>query len=151
MALSVSKSVVTREVQDQVNFNGLSFQTTGIATWNANGGGGNDTLSYAGSGGGVTIDLATNSASGGDAAGDHIGGFENVVGGTGNDRLTGDDAANHLDGGAGDNQLNGPAAPRTSGNSSLSLSISRMVSAGGRSSHAALPLLTNSNLPKSAS
>ena len=65
-----------------------------------------DTLSYASSSGGVIIDLSQQYApagataeqqrnhyalgSGGDASGDKFRGFENVIGGMGNDRLTGD-------------------------------------------------------------
>ncbi len=56
---------------------------------------GNDTLSYEGSRGGVTVNLATNSAAGGDAEGDIISGFENLRGGFGNDRLTARTATTH--------------------------------------------------------
>ena len=82
-----------------------------------------DTLSYASSRGGVTINLsrqyaaATASAeqqlvhyatgSGGDAAGDKFRGFENVTGGMGNDRLTGDGYNNILIGGPGADVLDG--------------------------------------------
>ncbi|MCA9788220.1 MAG: hypothetical protein KC462_00530, partial [Cyanobacteria bacterium HKST-UBA05] len=52
------------------------------------GGTGTDTLDYSADAAGVTINLSTNSASGGDAAGDTISGFENVIGGTGDDTLS---------------------------------------------------------------
>ena len=92
---------------------------------------GSDTLSYAGtvraggidgSRGGVTIDLSDQyvvsgtaeqkrvhyaTGSGGDAAGDKFRGFENVTGGLGNDRLTGDGWANILEGGPGADRLDG--------------------------------------------
>ncbi|MBL8574911.1 MAG: calcium-binding protein [Hyphomicrobiaceae bacterium] len=71
------------------------------------GGTGIDTLSYAGSTVAVTVNLATNTASGGDAAGDLIVNFENLIGGTGNDTLTGNTGANLLDGGAGNDTLAG--------------------------------------------
>ena len=86
-----------------------------------------DTLSYAGSAGAVTIDLfrqyaVAASASqqrahyatgdGGDAAGDRFRGFENVTGGMGNDRLTGDGWNNILIGGPGADRLDG-GAPQT--------------------------------------
>ena len=71
------------------------------------GGSGTDTLSYATDTTGVTVNLATNTVSGGDAAGDTISGFENIFGGSGNDTLTGDANANVISGGAGDDTLTG--------------------------------------------
>jgi len=83
-----------------------------------------DTLSYASSAGAVTIDLSHQYAvaasaeqqrshyatgSGGDAAGDKFRGFENVTGGMGNDRLTGDGFNNILIGGPGADRLDGGA------------------------------------------
>ena len=73
------------------------------------GGDGVDTLSYAGSEAGVTVDLATAAAAGGDAAGDMISGFENLIGSAHADTLTGDGGANVLTGGAGDDLLTGGA------------------------------------------
>ncbi|RJF87887.1 calcium-binding protein [Oleomonas cavernae] len=72
-----------------------------------NGGNGIDTLDYATSTGAVTILLASNSASGGDAAGDIISSFENVIGSVLSDVLTGDSNANVLAGGAGGDTLDG--------------------------------------------
>ena len=82
-----------------------------------------DTLSYASSRGSVTIDLSRQyvaadasaeqqlvhyaTGSGGDAAGDKFRGFENVTGGMGNDRLTGDSWNNFLIGGPGADRLDG--------------------------------------------
>lgn len=54
----------------------------------ANGAGG-DTVSYAGSDAGVTVNLATQTVSGGDAEGDTISSFENVTGSDFADDLTG--------------------------------------------------------------
>ncbi len=71
------------------------------------GGAGTDTLSYAGSAAGVAVNLATNTASGGDAQGDTISNFENLTGSSQNDTLTGNAAANALDGGAGNDTLSG--------------------------------------------
>ena len=71
------------------------------------GAGGSDTLDYRTSAGGVSIDLATNAASGGDAAGDTISGFENVLGGDGNDTIFGTEGANLISGGAGADLLDG--------------------------------------------
>ena len=90
-----------------------------------------DTLSYAGSTGAVTIDLSGQQAaanasasqqrahyatgSGGDAVGDKFRGFENVTGGMGNDRLTGDGWNNILIGGPGADRLDGGALFATAG------------------------------------
>ncbi len=71
------------------------------------GGTGNDTLDYSASPTGVTINLATSTASGGDAAGDVISGFESIVGSAGNDVLTGNGGVNRLIGAGGNDQLAG--------------------------------------------
>ncbi|HEY2758885.1 MAG TPA: calcium-binding protein [Pseudolabrys sp.] len=69
------------------------------------GGGGSDTVRYEQSDAGVTINLATGTASGGDAAGDLVNSIENITGSAHNDTLTGDAGANRLDGGAGDDRI----------------------------------------------
>jgi len=78
-----------------------------------------DTLSYVNSRGAVTIDLSNQyssatdpsghyaTGSGGDASGDKFRGFENIQGGMGSDRLTGDQYNNVLWGGPGADTLNG--------------------------------------------
>jgi Ca2+-binding RTX toxin-like protein len=66
-----------------------------------------DTLSYASSAGAVTVNLATNAVSGGDAKGDVISNFENVTGGKGADRLTGNDKDNVFIGGLGADTITG--------------------------------------------
>ncbi len=71
------------------------------------GGAGLDTASYAGSGGGVTVNLATGKGSGGEAAGDTLSGIEIVIGSAFVDTLIGDAANNRLDGAAGDDTLIG--------------------------------------------
>ncbi len=60
-----------------------------------------DTLNYASSLLGVSINLATNTAQGGDAEGDIISNFENVSGSSQGDQLVGDGGANVLRGGPG--------------------------------------------------
>src|SRR3546814_8834206 len=50
------------------------------------GGAGSDTASYAGSSGGVTVDLAAGTGSGGDAQGDTLSGIENLTGSSQGDR-----------------------------------------------------------------
>jgi Ca2+-binding RTX toxin-like protein len=63
------------------------------------GGLGVDTVDYSSSTANVTINLATNSASGGHATGDIISNFENVTGSAFADTLTGNGGANVLNGG----------------------------------------------------
>jgi Ca2+-binding RTX toxin-like protein len=71
------------------------------------GGGGVDTLSYYNSALGVTVNLGTNQASGGDAAGDTILNFENVIGSDNADVLVGSNGDNTITGGAGNDVLVG--------------------------------------------
>jgi len=70
-------------------------------------GAGKDTATYAGSNSGVTVNLATNAHSGGDAAGDSLSGIENLTGSAHADQLTGNGAANILNGGGGTDTLRG--------------------------------------------
>lgn len=77
------------------------------------GGAGRDTLSYTGSSAGVTINLATGVASGGDATGDVFSGFENVLGSAHADRLVGNAQINVLDGGGGNDLISGGAGRDT--------------------------------------
>ena len=75
------------------------------------GAGGIDTLSYEDSGAGtligVNINLQTNTASGADAQGDIISGFENVIGSGNADTITGSTADNVIEGGNGGDTLTG--------------------------------------------
>lgn len=66
-----------------------------------------DVAGYRGSDAGVTIDLATGAASGGDAAGDIFTGIEGLVGSLHNDVLKGDHKANQLFGLDGDDNIHG--------------------------------------------
>ncbi|HTU13021.1 MAG TPA: hypothetical protein VMG08_19180 [Allosphingosinicella sp.] len=66
-----------------------------------------DTLDYTSSDAGVTVSLATNSASGGHATGDSIANFENVTGSGFVDNLGGNGQANILNGGGGADLLAG--------------------------------------------
>ncbi len=66
-----------------------------------------DTLSYANSSAAVTVDLAARTASGGDAQGDIIAGFERVTGSSLADTLTGSKGVNILTGGLGADTLTG--------------------------------------------
>jgi Ca2+-binding RTX toxin-like protein len=76
---------------------------TGVESVTADLLGGNDTLSYTGTTAGVTVNLATGSASGFTS----IAGIETVVGGSGNDVITGNAVANNLDGAGGNDTLSG--------------------------------------------
>lgn len=71
------------------------------------GGTGQDTASYAGSPTGVTINLFTGAASGGDAAGDALVSIERVIGSSGADTLIGSAGDNVLNGAGGDDTLTG--------------------------------------------
>lgn len=71
-----------------------------------NGGAGTDTADYAGASGGVTVNLATGTASGA-AGNDTLAGIEDILGSTFNDVLTGDGNANILRGNGGIDTLNG--------------------------------------------
>ena len=73
------------------------------------GGTGLDTADYGGSSGGVTVNLTSGSAQGGDAAGDSFASIENIQGSDFGDTLFGDSAANRLEGGGGDDVLRGQA------------------------------------------
>jgi Ca2+-binding RTX toxin-like protein len=69
-----------------------------------NGGPGeHDIADYAGTGGAVTIDLATQTVSG--AENEHLEGIEDAIGGSGGDTLIGSAEANRLDGGPGNDHL----------------------------------------------
>jgi glucose/arabinose dehydrogenase len=71
------------------------------------GGGDKDTVSYATSSLGVTVDLLTHVASGGDAQGDQLQNIENIIGTALGDTLTGDGGDNVFAPGAGDDDLEG--------------------------------------------
>jgi VCBS repeat-containing protein len=73
------------------------------------GGAGIDTASYAGSTGGVNVNLATGLGAAFEAQGDTLSGIESVTGGSGNDWLRGDADANMFIGNAGNDTLDGNA------------------------------------------
>lgn len=80
---------------------------------NLEGGLGQDTVSYQHSPSGVTVNLATGIGAGGDARGDVITGFENILGSAYNDTLTGDEGPNRLEGGGGNDTLVGAGGADT--------------------------------------
>jgi Ca2+-binding RTX toxin-like protein len=69
--------------------------------------GGIDTVSYEGSGSGVDVRLALGRGYSGDAAGDIVAGFENIIGSSFADILFGNALANTIRGGAGADIMNG--------------------------------------------
>uniref|UniRef100_UPI003B589888 beta strand repeat-containing protein n=1 Tax=Brevundimonas sp. FT23028 TaxID=3393748 RepID=UPI003B589888 len=77
------------------------------------GAGGFDTVDYSTSWAGVTVSLLNNTASGGEAQGDTISGFENVMGSEFADTLTGDARDNYIEGGDGADVLDGGAGRDT--------------------------------------
>jgi Ca2+-binding RTX toxin-like protein len=81
----------------------------GVGSDSLYGGDGIDVLDYGESAGAVTVNLTTLMASGGDALGDIISGFEAVIGGLGNDALMGDNlgSGNLLMGGSGNDLIEG--------------------------------------------
>jgi Ca2+-binding RTX toxin-like protein len=90
------------------------------------GGSGNDTVDYSGSASGVTINLATGTFSGGDAAGDTLISIENIRGSFHADILTGDSNGNELYGLDGADQLFGGG-----GNDFISADVTDTVLDGG--------------------
>lgn len=74
---------------------------------------GRDTLSYATSDAGVQIRLSDNTAAGGHATGDTIGGFEHVVGSAMADVVQGNGLANRIDAAAGHDRILGNSGADT--------------------------------------
>ena len=77
------------------------------------GGAGSDTASYFDSGSGVTINLNTGAASGGDAAGDTLSSIENLTGSAFADAFTGNSDANIFTGNDGNDTFQGLAGADT--------------------------------------
>jgi Ca2+-binding RTX toxin-like protein len=74
---------------------------------NLSGGADIDTLDYSSSVGAVTVSLAANKASGGDAEGDTIASFETLTTGSGNDTIVGGSGANVIRANGGDDRIRG--------------------------------------------
>ena len=77
----------------------------GTGSDNLTGGAGIDTVSYEQSSAGVTVNLTASTASGGDAQGDTISGFENVTGSSFDDVIYGDANNNVISAGAGNDRV----------------------------------------------
>lgn len=72
-----------------------------------NGESGNDTVKYSSATQGVTVNLASGRASGTEIGDDRLSNIENVIGGTGDDNITGNSKSNYLVGDNGNDTLNG--------------------------------------------
>ncbi|MEI4472221.1 Hint domain-containing protein [Frigidibacter sp. MR17.24] len=77
------------------------------------GGAGTDLVDYSDSGAGVSVNLATQTATGGDATGDTLSGFEGVIGSNFSDTLTGSAGADLILGGGGNDSIAGGAGNDT--------------------------------------
>ena len=76
-------------------------------TLNGGSGAGSDTVSYKSSDAGVKVNLSNDSVSEGDAAGDTISNFENIIGSGKADELIGSTGNNVIEGGGGGDKLDG--------------------------------------------
>jgi len=85
---------------------GDDFLEGGIGADKLYGGAGSNWAGYINSSA-VTINLGTSTATGGEATGDILNNIQNLIGGSGNDTLTGDGSINILQGGAGGDTLAG--------------------------------------------
>ncbi len=131
-----NEAIIGSVLKDNINGGDGDDTIEGFAEADVlDGGTGSNTLSYSGSDAGVTVSLFANTASGGHAAGDVISNFQNVVGSAFDDVLTGDSAANNLDGGGGDNTVN-------YGNSDAAVQI-HLDAGMGAGGHAAGDVLSN--------
>ena len=93
------------------------------------GGDGLDTVEYRASSAGVTVNLATSTVSGGDAAGDRISSIENVSGSDADDTIIGSAASNVLNGNDGRDTIEGGAgADRMDGGNGRSDTLSYATS-----------------------
>ncbi|WP_419827083.1 calcium-binding protein [Sphingomonas sp.] len=103
-----SNSLVGREGNDTLSGGGGNdYVDGGPGADRLIGGAGVDRLAYGGSSAGVTVDLASGKASGGDATGDVFSEFENLRGSNFADTLRGDAGANKLEGQGGADLLDG--------------------------------------------
>jgi Ca2+-binding RTX toxin-like protein len=92
---------------------GDDFLRGGLGADTLNGGLGQDTAAYDTAASGVTVSLKTPALNTGEALGDSYIGIENLRGSGHNDLLSGDDQANRLWGGAGNDTLDGGAGADT--------------------------------------
>ncbi len=105
---NLNNSLYGKTGNDTLNgFYGNDWLDGGLGNDNLNGSQGNDTVSFLTVTGNITVDLRKTSQQYTGAGLDILNGFENVAVGAGNDRLTGNGAANRFDSGAGDDRISG--------------------------------------------
>jgi Ca2+-binding RTX toxin-like protein len=111
------------------------------------GGAGIDTASYAGNITAVTVNLATGTAAGGQAAGDMLSNIENLLGSVFADTLTGNAGNNTLTGGAGGDVLDGGAGIDTASyagsTAGVTVNLAIGAAAGGHAQGDALTSIEN--------
>lgn len=88
---------------------GVDIVAGGVGADTMDGGAGSDYLNYTNSTAGVIIDMVTGTGTGGDADGDIFTAFENVVGSSFDDVITGDGSNNIIKGNGGADALDGGA------------------------------------------
>ncbi len=117
---------------DDMLFGGSGDDTLegGVGADLLNGGPGSDTASYADSAQGVTINLATGAASGGEAEGDLFQSIENIIGSAFGDILTGDDGDNVIAPGAGIDAVDGGGGSDTVSYATSALGVTVDLDAG---------------------
>ena len=104
------ENVIGSSKNDVIVGNGIDNVIAGMAGADKiNGRGGSDTASYSASNAAVSINLSTNYAAGGHAAGDRLVSIENVIGSRFADTLVGSSGVNALDGGVGADSMRGLA------------------------------------------
>ena len=115
--------------------NGNDVLEGGAGTDRLDGGEGLDTASYTGSNAAVTINLETNTVSGGHAEGDMLISIENLIGSAHVDTLIGDNLNNILEGGAGADRLDGrngqDTAAYTASDSAVIINLEMNTTTGG--------------------
>ncbi|MBC6438772.1 MAG: calcium-binding protein [Rhodobacteraceae bacterium] len=124
---------------------GRNILRGGVGADTLDGGAGRDRLDYRDSDEGVTVNLATNTASGGHAQGDKLKSIENITGSAYGDTLTGNDKKNNLRGAEGADTLDGGAGRDTAGywGSDAGVNVSLVSGAVNTGGHAAGDVLRN--------
>ena len=104
---SAGADIITGDNQNNILAGGAGNDVVsgGAGDDQLTGGAGTDTISFVGDNSGVSVSLTDGTADGADSGSDELDGFENVIGGDGDDVIIGSDGANRLDGGAGNDLL----------------------------------------------
>jgi Ca2+-binding RTX toxin-like protein len=107
--LTSVEGVIGTSFDDVITGNDLdNLIEGGVGEDTLDGGGGNDTLSYATAAAAVTVNLTLDAQVGtSDEDGDETESFENIIGSSKDDVLTGDSGANIIEGGAGADDMDG--------------------------------------------